>query len=51
MRKMFFLLGTAALVAGSAASTAQAPVRGLNPRYVQESQQDHPKLIDEFGGA
>ena len=51
MRKAFFLLGTAVLVAGSVASTAQAPSRGLNPRYVQESQQDHPKLIEEFGGA
>lgn len=51
MRRAFLLLGTAALVAGSAASVAQAPTRGLNPRYVQESQQDHPKLIDEFGGA
>jgi predicted Zn-dependent protease len=51
MRKAFLLLGSAALVAGSAASVAQAPVRGLNPRYVQESQQDHPKLLDEFGGA
>jgi len=51
MRKAFLLLGTAALVAGSAASTAQAPTRGLNPRYVQEAQQDHPKLLEEFGGA
>jgi len=51
MRKAFLLLGTAALVAGSAASVAQAPVRGINPRYVQESQQEHPKLIEEFGGA
>ena len=51
MRKAFLLLGTAALVAGSVASTAQVPARGLNPRYVQESQQEHPKLIEEFGGA
>ena len=51
MRKAFLLLGAAALVAGSVASTAQVPARGLNPRYVQESQQDHPKLIEEFGGA
>jgi predicted Zn-dependent protease len=25
--------------------------RVISPRYVQESQQDHPKLIAEFGGA
>ena len=51
MRKAFLLLGSAALVASSAASTAQAPGRGLNPRYVQEAQQDHPKMVEEFGGA
>ena len=51
MRKAFLLLGSAALVAGSAASTAQSQGRGLNPRYVQEAQQDHPKMVEEFGGA
>ena len=51
MRKAFLLLGSAALVAGSAASTAQVPARGLNPRYVQQAQQDHPKMVEEFGGA
>ena len=51
MRRAFLLLGSAAFVAGSAASTAQAPGRGLNPRYVQEAQQDHPKMVEEFGGA
>ena len=51
MRKMFLLLGTAAIAAAPVASSAQVAGRPLSPRYVQESQQDHPKLIAEFGGA
>ena len=50
MRKAFLLIGSTALVAGSLLS-AQVPGRILNPRYVQEAQQDHPKLVEEFGGA
>ena len=51
MRSMLLLLCTAAVAAAPAASSAQVAGRVLNPRYVQESQQDHPKLIAEFGGA
>ena len=51
MRTVFLLLGTAAIAASPAVLSAQVGGRGLNPRYVQEAQQDHPKLIEEFGGA
>ncbi len=51
MRSMLLLLCTAAVAAAPAVSSAQIAGRGINPRYVQESQQDHPKLIAEFGGA
>jgi len=50
MRSVLMLLGTAALVASSALVSAQ-PARMLDPRYVQEAQRDHPKMIAEFGGA
>lgn len=51
MRSMFLLLGTAAMVASPVAASAQIAGRGLSPRYVQEAKQDHPKLVEEFGGA
>ena len=51
MRKMFLLLGAAAMTATAVGSSAQAPGRAIAPRYVQESQHDHPLLIAEFGGA
>jgi predicted Zn-dependent protease len=51
MRSLVLLLGTAAVAAAPAVSSAQMAGRVINPRYVQESQQDHPKLIAEFGGA
>ena len=51
MRTMLLLLGTAAVAVAPAVSSAQVAGRVINPRYVQESQQDHPKLIAEFGGA
>ena len=51
MRSMFLLLCSAAVAAVPVASSAQMAGRVLNPRYVQESQSDHPKLIAEFGGA
>ena len=51
MRSMLLLLCTAAVAAAPAASSAQMAGRVISPRYVQESQQDHPKLVAEFGGA
>lgn len=51
MRSMILLLCTAAVAAAPAASSAQMAGRVISPRYVQESQQDHPKLVAEFGGA
>jgi predicted Zn-dependent protease len=48
---MFLLLGTAAMVVSPTIASAQMASRGLSPRYVQEAQQDHPKLVEEFGGA
>ena len=51
MRSMLLMLCTAAVAAAPAVSSAQVAGRGISPRYVQESQQDHPKLIAEFGGA
>lgn len=51
MRKAFLLLGTIGLAATPMFVSAQVAGRGLNQRYVQESQQDHPKLLEEFGGA
>jgi predicted Zn-dependent protease len=51
MRKAFLLLGAVGLAATPVFVSAQVASRGLNPRYVQEAQQDHPKLLQEFGGA
>ena len=51
MRKALLLLGTVGLVVTPVLVSAQIAGRGLNPRYVQEAQQDHPKLLEEFGGA
>ena len=51
MRKAFLLLGTVGLAATPILASAQVAGRVLAPRYVQESQQDHPKLLEEFGGA
>ena len=51
MRKAFLLLSTVGLAATPVLVSAQMAGRGLNPRYVQEAQQDHPKLLEEFGGA
>ena len=51
MRKAFLLLSTFGLAATPVLVSAQMAGRGLNPRYVQEAQQDHPKLLEEFGGA
>jgi predicted Zn-dependent protease len=51
MRSVITLLATAALAAGPGLVSAQPAGRMLNPRYVQEAQRDHPKMIAEFGGA
>ena len=51
MRTAFLLFSTAALAATPAIISAQTAGRVLNPRYVAEAQQDHPKIVAEFGGA
>ena len=51
MRKMFLLLGAAAMATAAVGTSAQTYGRNIAPRYVQESQHDHPILIAEFGGA
>jgi predicted Zn-dependent protease len=51
MRSLFLLLGSAAMVAVPTASASQMAGRVLAPRYVQESQREHPELLAEFGGA
>ena len=51
MRKAFLLIGTVGLAATPVLVSAQMSGRVLSPRYVQEAQQDHPKLLQEFGGA
>ena len=51
MRKAFLLISTVWLAATPVLVSAQMAGRVLSPRYVQEAQQDHPKLLQEFGGA
>ena len=51
MRSLVLMLCTAAVAVAPAVSSAQMAGRVISPRYVRESQQDHPKLIAEFGGA
>lgn len=51
MRKPLLLLSAAAVGCAPAAVTAQSTYRGLPTRYVQEAQQQHPELVQEFGGA
>ena len=51
MRSLILMLGTAAMAVTPVVAEAQVAGRAINPRYVQESQADHPKLIEEFGGA
>ena len=50
MRKAALLLAAAAVVFLPAAGSAQG-VRGLNARDVAEARQQHPELVEEFGGA
>jgi predicted Zn-dependent protease len=54
MRKTLLLLSAAAVAATPAvlsAQTAQTVTRNLPARYVQEAQQQHPAVLQEFGGA
>jgi predicted Zn-dependent protease len=51
MRKTLLLLSVAAVVAAPATLTAQSASRNLPARYVQEAQQQHQALVNEFGGA
>jgi predicted Zn-dependent protease len=51
MRKPLLMLSAAAVALAPAVVTAQTGVRNLPVRYVQEAQQQHPAVIQEFGGA
>ena len=51
MRKTLFFLSAAAVVSAPVALSAQTAVRNLPARYVQEAQQQHPAVIQEYGGA
>ncbi len=51
MRTLVLLLSTAALAATPALVSAQMGGRVLNPRQVAEAQQQHPELVQEYGGA
>ncbi|GAA4007922.1 M48 family metalloprotease [Sphingomonas humi] len=51
MRKTLFFLSAAAVVSAPVALSAQTAVRNLPARYVQEAQQQHPAVVQEFGGA
>jgi predicted Zn-dependent protease len=48
MRSAILLLAGAALVAAPSSLAAQ---RGLDQRYVAQAAQQHPELVEEFGGA
>ncbi|WP_426267514.1 M48 family metalloprotease [Sphingomonas sp. LHG3443-2] len=51
MRKTLFFLSAAAVVTAPVALSAQTANRSLSARYVQEAQQQHPAVVQEFGGA
>lgn len=51
MKKTLFLLSAVAVVATPVTLQAQTSSRGLGTRYVQEAQQQHPAIVQEFGGA
>jgi predicted Zn-dependent protease len=51
MRKSLLLFTVASLEAAPAALSAQSGTRNLPARYVQEAQQQHGELVQEFGGA
>jgi predicted Zn-dependent protease len=51
MRKTLYFLSAAAVVSAPVALSAQTATRNLNARYVQEAQQQHPAIIQEYGGA
>lgn len=51
MRNPLLLFTAAAVCFSPALVSAQTSSRGLPARYVQEAQQQHPELVQEFGGA
>jgi predicted Zn-dependent protease len=51
MRKTILMLSAAAVVSAPAALSAQTAYRNLSSRYVQEAQQQHPAVVQEYGGA
>lgn len=51
MRKTLLLVSAAAVVAAPMTLSAQTASRNLGARYVQEAQQQHPAVVQEFGGA
>lgn len=51
MRKGVLLLAASAAALCPAILTAQSGARYLNPREVAEAQREHPKLVEEMGGA
>jgi predicted Zn-dependent protease len=51
MRKSFLIACASALALAPSAVPAQYPLRVLDPRLVAEARADHPKLVEEYGGA
>ena len=51
MRSTLLLLAGAAVIAAPAAVGAQSAGRPLDQRYVSQAVQQHPELVQEFGGA
>ncbi|WP_205481514.1 M48 family metalloprotease [Sphingomonas arenae] len=51
MRKSLLFFTVAAVAVTPAALSAQSAYRNLPARYVQEAQQQHGELVQEFGGA
>ena len=51
MRKALLMFSAATLALLPSAAPAQDPARTLDPRLVAEAQRNHPKLVQEYGGA
>jgi len=51
MRKTLNLMSSVAVMAAPVAASAQTASRNLPARYVQEAQQQHGEVVQEFGGA
>lgn len=51
MKKTLLMISAAAVVAAPAALSAQTATRNLNQRYVQQAQQQHAAVVEEYGGA